>query len=164
MVTRIASYIFLTVTFFLISNCSIIKTPKEDLFQSYIGKPIPNCFENFDGIGNTIFPDFLSWGCFTYKTNFNCIDSFYLQDTFITPNDTMFLQSNSERIFTIANCNEFPNDLSFYQKAIDKKIIDSVYNCENKIFITGIRFPYAHYILYDTVTFEVVHLVSGVRE
>lgn len=147
---------------FSMVSCGFFRSSKSALFQSYTGNPMPDCFDNFEGTGQTGLLDFLSWGCFTYKTDFDCLDKFYLQDSLIRENDTLFLDSN--RIFNIYDCNEFPKDLSFYQKAIDENIIKASYECENKILIKGIRFPYAHYILYDTITFEVVHLVSGVRE
>lgn len=138
----------------LLSSCAV-KVSKTTLFQNYTGRSVPVCFEDFQGMGREAFPDFLSWGCFTYLVESSCLEEFYLKDTFKTVKDQPFEQMD---------CRYFSDDLSFYQEAIDAGLIQQKYDCTNKIYFYGIKYPYVHDILYDTVSLEVVHLVSTIRD
>ena len=45
----------------------------------------------------------------------------------------------------------------------DKSIVKKI-ELENKVALEGVYYPYKQQILYDTITKEAIHLVSGLRE
>lgn len=147
-------YIIFLIFLIAFTSCGLNKDGNK-LFQTYTGKPVPDCFNNFKGMGREAFPDFMSWACFKYSCTHDCLTNEFLKDTLLTDKDEQF---------TLLDCKFFPKDLSFYKEAIDNGFLLKEYSCENKIFIRGIKYPYIHSILYDTMTHNVVHLVSVLRD
>jgi len=161
MVKRLYSFLIMMI---LLYGCTS-KQSANKLYLDFIGKEVPVCFENFEGMGKEVFPDFLSWGVFKYTASYKCIENEYLKDTIFQFSDTLkdgtIIQ---DKKFEINECKYFPKDLSFYKNTIDKGFIDAKYDCDNKIFIHGIKYPYMHDILYDTISHNTVHLVTTIRE
>lgn len=155
---------FLVIMVILLYGCTS-KLSSNKLYLNYIGKEVPECFENFEGMGKEVFPDFLSWGVFKYTANYDCLKKEYLYDTILQFRDTLkdgtIVQ---DKKFEISECKYFPNDLSFYKVAIEKKFIKGKYDCDNKIYIHGIKYPYMHDVLYDTISHSTIHLVTTIRE
>lgn len=148
----------------LLYGCGF-EQPADKLYLNYTGKEVPECFENFEGMGKEVFPDFLSWAVFKYTANLDCLKKEYLKDTIFQFRDTLkdgtIVQ---DKKFEISECKYFPNDLSFYKNAIEKGFIKAKYDCDNKIYFHGIKYPYMHDILYDTISHNTVHLVTTIRE
>lgn len=150
---------------YLFSGCGGTQSAGS-LYLNYCKKEVPQCFENFEGMGKEVFPHFMSWGVFKYDAPYDCIKKEYLDDTLMPVKE--YAEDSSvvvrDQKFTVLECEYFREDLSFYKNAIGENFIQAHYDCNNKIYIRGIKYPYVHEILYDTITHNVVHLVGTIRE
>ncbi|WP_136667929.1 hypothetical protein [Flavobacterium sp. H122] len=118
-------------------------------------KEIKNCNGEF----SEVTPAFMSWGYFTYTADDKFINELLAKKNFSTVNE---FNESFKKVPVDYPFKE--NDLSFYTDYLNDKTIIKKYDLKNKIALEGSYFPYKHQILYDTVTSESIHLVSGLRE
>lgn len=149
-------YAILLLMILLSCECGLRKENPKRLFQEYLSKEAFYYIRDFEGDGATVFPEFMSWGIFNYYC-----DSDYIK--FLRQFDSFPVKSEFNSRFKLLKSSYFPNNTEFYTKDSNKNLKTDL-NREKCIYISGIVFPYAHNILIDTTTYEVVHLVSGVRE
>lgn len=137
-------------------SCS--HTPKEPtlLYEEFMNqKPNVNISE-LKGEGKLAIPNFMSWGIFNYTCDKSNVDSLLNFNNF-------FKESEFNKKFEKDDTKYFPNDLSFWTEHSKRKY-KTDWEKKNCIYITGTNFPYIHEILIDTTTYEVLHLVSAMRD
>lgn len=147
--------IFIWLTLFL-GSCSY--TPKEPalLYEEFINqKPTPN-ISNLKGEGKLAIPNFMSWGIFNYTCNKSYIDTLLNFNGF-------FEENEFNKKFEKDETKYFPTDLSFWTEHSKRKY-KTDFKKQNCIYLTGINFPYIHEILIDTTSYEVLHLISTMRD
>lgn len=149
-------YTILLLMILLSCQCGLRNENPERLFQEYLSKEAFHYIRDFEGDGATVFPEFMSWGIFNYNCN-----SDYIK--FLRQFNHFPVKSEFNNRFKLLKPSYFPNNTEFYTKD-SKKNLKTDFNRDKCIYISGIVFPYGHNILIDTTTYEVVHLVSGVRE
>jgi len=145
---------FISAVLFL---CSCLHTPKDPslIYEEFINQKNNTNISNLKGEGKLAIPNFMSWGIFNYTCNKSYIDSLLNFNDF-------FEESEFNKTFEKDDTKYFPNDLSFWTEHTKGKYkID--FKRQNCIYITGNNFPYIHEILIDTTNYEVLHLVSAMR-
>jgi hypothetical protein len=151
--------------FFLIvlNSCSFLEkkeTPVNQLVKLLnLSENSKNSIKNCKGEFSAVTPGFMSWGYFTYTANDKFINELLTKKDFLTANE---LNDPFKKVPVDYPFKE--NDLSFYTDYLNDKTIIKKFDLKNKIALEGIYFPYKQQILYDTITKEAIHLVSGVRE
>lgn len=51
---------FFVASLVLLTGCGFFNLEQEEFYQLYYDKEVSECFENFDGMGREVFPDFMS--------------------------------------------------------------------------------------------------------
>jgi len=147
--------LFFILSILFLSSCS--HTPKDPalLYEEFMNqRPNANISE-LKGEGKLAIPNFMSWGIFNYtcdKSNINSL--LYFND--------FFEESEFNKKFEKDDTKYFPKDLSFWTEHTKGKY-KTDFKRQNCIYITGTNFPYIHEILIDTTNYEVLHLVSAMR-
>lgn len=134
------------------SVCGLLRTSSPDeLYENFLNLKLPNNVNDFEGEGRESFLVFASKAYFTYRTETPYFEILENHDHFIEKSDF------NEKIHVVrCNSNEFTNDFSYWT---DTKI-----GLDGKSCFTGVFFPFVHYIVYDPMTKETHHFVTGMRE
>ena len=154
---------YIAVFALLVVSCSFLgnnQTPVSQLLKllnlpEEMNKEITNCKGEF----SEVTPTFMSWGYFTYQTNDKFINDLITKKTFLSNSE---LNAGFKKVPVGFPFKE--NDLSFYTDYLKDKSIVKKIELENKVALEGVYYPYKQQILYDTITKEVIHLISGLRE
>jgi hypothetical protein len=141
--------------FLLFCSCSHTPSDPSLLYREFLNiKPYIN-LSTLKGEGKLAIPNFMSWGIFNYNCNSAYIDSLHNFDDFFEENEFNKKFENDEP-------KNFPIDLSYWTEHSNGEYkID--FKKENCLYLNGVNFPYIHDILIDTANYEVLHLVSAMR-
>lgn len=148
--------IFIISPILFLFSCS--HTPKRPalLYEEFMNKKPYSNISELKGEGKLAIPNFMSWGIFNYSCNISYIDSLLNFNGF-------FGESEFNKGFEKQDTKYFPNDLSFWTEHSKGKY-KTDFKIQNCIYLTGSNFPYIHEILIDTTNYEVLHLVSAMRD
>jgi hypothetical protein len=148
---------------FLAVSCSFLgnhETPVSQLSKLLnLSEEMKNEITNCKGEFSEVTPSFMSWGYFTYHANDTFIKKLMSKKTFLSDSD---LNTGFKKVPVGFPFKE--NDLSFYTDYLKDKSIIKKIELENKVVLEGVYYPYKQQILYDTITKEAIHLISGLRE
>ncbi len=140
----------------LLYSCShTINNPKV-LYKEFMNINPKNNLTNIKGEGKIAIPNFMSWGILNYNCNSAYIDSLIKFDNF-------FEENEFNKKFERDDTQYFPKDLSYWtEHSKGKYKVD--FQKQNCVYLRGINFPFIHDILIDSTSFEVLHLISAMRD
>lgn len=141
---------------FFLSSCWNTSKEPALLYEEFMNQKPDTNISELKSEGKLAIPTFMSWGIFNYACN-----NIYA-DSLLNFND-FFEENEFNKKFEKDDVKYFPNDLSFWTEHLKGKY-KTDFNRQNCIYITGTNFPYIHDIIIDTTNYEVLHLVSGMRD
>lgn len=137
----------------LISNvaciCGTLGSPSpQELHRRYLNLELPSGVSDFDGEGGDTFPVFATRAYFTYRAEPEYFEVLEQHERFIEESGF------NERVHRVScDSSEFVGDFSYWTE-------EEIELASRECFV-GVFFPYLHYIVYDPVTEEVHHFVTG---
>jgi hypothetical protein len=121
------------------------------LYENFLNLKLSNDINDFAGEGQEAFPVFASRAYFTYRVGPQYFEMLEKHDKFIEQNDF------NEKIHEVAcDGSEFITDFSYWTS---QKVDLIRKNC-----FTGVFFPFVHYLIFDPITQETQHFVTGMSE
>ena len=122
-----------------------------ELYENFLNLKLPQDIRNFDGEGEEAFPVFASQAYFTYEAEKQYFEMLEKHNKVIEQSDF-----NEEIHAVPCDSNEFISDFSYWT---DQKI-----DLEERSCFTGVFFPFVHYFVFNPVTEDVHHFVTGMSE
>lgn len=144
-------------------SCSFLEKKENPIQQLSklikLSDTMKNEIKDCKGEFSEVAPTFMSSGYFTYKVNDSFMEKLTKHEEFPIQNEL-----NSKFRKTRVDYPFVENDLSFYTDNLKDKTLIKQFDIKNKVVFEGVYFPYKQQILYDTITKEAIHLISGIRD